>query len=119
MEINEGKEFIPLPQAYTRCSLIHLCENNYITSDKGIEKVLLKKGFSCFYFHPGEIRIPGHNNGFIGGTAGVWRKRIFFNGNIELHADGQRLKEHLLNLGLEIICLSDEYLYDGGCIFFV
>ena len=28
LEINKAKEFIPLPQAYTRCSLVHLCENN-------------------------------------------------------------------------------------------
>ncbi|MCF6147756.1 MAG: hypothetical protein E3K37_03765 [Candidatus Kuenenia sp.] len=119
LEINSEKEFIPLPQAYTRCSLVHLYGNNYVTSDRGIEKVLLGKGFSSFYFHPEEIRIRGHNNGFIGGAAGVWGKRIFFNGNIEVHADGQRLKKHLLNLGLEIVCLSDEYLYDGGCIFFV
>lgn len=119
LEINKSKEFIRLPQAYTRCSLIHLYGNNYVTSDGGIEKVLLGKGLSCFYFNPKEIRIRGHNNGFIGGAAGVLGKSIFFNGNIELHTDGQRLKEHLLNIGFEIVCLSDEYLYDGGCIFFV
>ena len=40
--INKDKEFIPLPQAYTRCSLVHLCENNYLTSDRGIERVLIE-----------------------------------------------------------------------------
>jgi hypothetical protein len=119
LEINKAKEFIPLPQAYTRCSLVRLCEDNYLTSDKGIEKVLIGKGLSCFYFNPEEITIRDHDNGFIGGAVGIRDKRIFFNGNVELHADGQRLKEHLLNLGLEIVNLSDEYLYDGGCIFFV
>lgn len=117
--INKDKEFIPLPQAYTRCSLVHLCENNYLTSDRGIERVLIEKGLSCFYFNPEEITIRDHDNGFIGGAVGIRDKRIFFNGNVELHADGQRLKEHLLNLGLEIVNLSDQYLYDGGCIFFV
>ena len=119
LEINREKEFIQLPQAYTRCSLVHLYGNNYVTSDRGIEKVLLGKGFSCFYFNPEEICIRNHKNGFIGGAAGVLGKSIFFNGSIEMHEDGQRLKEHLLNLGLEIVCLSDEYLYDSGCIFFV
>jgi hypothetical protein len=119
LEINKAKEFIPLPQAYTRCSLVHLCENNYLTSDRGIEKVLIGKGLSCFYFNPEEITIRDHDNGFIGGAVGIRGKRIFFNGNVELHADGQRLKEHLLNLGLEIVNLSDQYLYDGGCMFFV
>jgi hypothetical protein len=119
LEINKDKEFMPLPQAYTRCSLVHLCEDNYLTSDRGVEKMLLQNGFSCFYFNPEEITIRDHKNGFIGGAVGIWGKRIFFNGNIELHADGPRLKEHLLKLNIDIVNLSDEYLYDGGCIFFV
>ncbi len=119
LEINREKEFIPLPQAYARCSLVHLCEDNYLTSDKGIEKVLLRKGLSCFYFNPEEITIRDHKNGFIGGTVGIWEKTIFFNGNIERHADGQRLREYLIDLDFDIVNLSDEYLYDGGCIFFV
>jgi len=119
LEINKAKEFISLPQAYTRCSLVHLCEDNYMTSDRGIERVLIGKGLSCFYFNPEEITIRDHDKGFIGGAVGIRDKRIFFNGNVELHADGQRLKEHLLNLGLEIVNLSDQYLYDGGCMFFV
>jgi hypothetical protein len=119
LEINKDKEFIQLPQAYTRCSLVHLCENNYVTSDRGIEKVLLQKGLSCFYFNPEEITIRDHNNGFIGGTIGIRGKKIFFNGNLELHADGQRLREHLIDIDFDIVNLSDEFLYDGGCIFFV
>lgn len=119
LEINKDKEFIHIPQAYTRCSLVHLCENNYLTSDRGIEKVLLQKGLSCFYFSPEGITIHGHKNGFVGGTVGICGKRIFFNGNVDLHADGSRLKEHLLNLGFDTVNLSDEYLYDGGCILFV
>lgn len=119
LAINKDKEFIQLPQAYTRCSLVHLCKESYLTSDRGIEKVLLKKGLSCFYFNPAEITIRDHNNGFIGGTIGILDRSIFFNGNIELHVDGQRLKEHLLSLDFDIVNLSDEHLYDGGCIFFV
>ncbi|MDR4505224.1 MAG: hypothetical protein MRK01_10600 [Candidatus Scalindua sp.] len=119
LELNRDKEYIHVPQPYTRCSLLHLCGNNYVTSDRGIEKVLLQKGLSCFYFNPEEIIIRDHKNGFIGGAAGRSGKRIFFNGNIELHTDGKRLKEYLLKLDFDIVTLSDEYLYDGGSIFFV
>lgn len=119
LDINKHKEFVQLPQAYTRCSLVHLYEESYLTSDRGIEKVLLKRGLSCFYFNPEEIIIRDHDNGFIGGAVGIFGNMIFFNGNVELHVDGQRLKEHLLNLNFEIINLSDEHLYDGGCILFV
>ena len=119
LEINKYKEFVQLPQAYTRCSLIHLCENNYLTSDRGIEKVLLQRELSCFYFTPEEITIKDHKSGFIGGAVGILGNKILFNGNIELHADGLRLKEHLLNINFEIVNLSDLHLYDGGGIFFV
>jgi hypothetical protein len=119
LEINNDKEFIQLPQAYTRCSLVHLCGDNYLTSDRGIENVLLKRGLSCFYFNPKEITIQDHKHGFIGGAVGIWGMRIFFNGNVELHADGQSLKEYLLNLDFDIVNLSGNFLYDGGCILFV
>jgi hypothetical protein len=119
LEVNKEKEFVQLPQAYTRCSLVHLCSDNYLTSDRGIEKALLHKRLSCFYFNPDEIIINDHKNGFIGGSVGIQGKRFFFNGNVELHKDGPRLKEHLIDLDFEIVNLSDEHLYDGGCIFFV
>lgn len=119
IEINKYKEFVQLPQAYARCSLVHLYENNYLTSDSGIEKVLLQRGLSCFYFNPEEITIKDHKSGFIGGTVGILGNKIFFNGNIGLHADGLRLKEHLINNNFKIVNLSDEHLYDGGGIFFV
>jgi hypothetical protein len=119
LEINKDKEFISLPQAYARCSLVHLCDDNYLTSDRGIENVLLQRKLSCFYFNPEEIIIKDHKNGFVGGTIGIWGKKLFFNGNVELHSDGKRLKEYLLNFNIDIVNLSDEYLYDGGCILFV
>ncbi|MCP4255398.1 MAG: hypothetical protein GY775_18740 [Candidatus Scalindua sp.] len=119
LEINQYKEFISLPQAYTRCSLVHLCKDNYLTSDRGIEKALLKRKLSCFYFNPDEIIIHDHKHGFIGGSIGIWGKRIFFNGNVDLHTDGHRLREYIRNLDFEIVNLSGEHLYDGGCIIFV
>jgi hypothetical protein len=115
----EDKTFVNLPQAYTACSLIGLDENRFITSDKGIEKVLENSGFTCFYFNPEKIAIHGHRNGFIGGTCGILEHRIFFNGNIERHSDGKKLKEFILSADFEPIYLHNDFLYDGGRIFFV
>ncbi len=119
LKINKHKEFISLPQAYTRCSLVHLCNDRYLTSDRGVEKALLNRKLSCLYFSPDEIVIHEHKHGFIGGAIGIMGKRFFFNGNVDLHADGQKLREYISDLDFELINLSDEYLYDGGCIFFV
>ncbi|HEY4797979.1 MAG TPA: hypothetical protein VII99_02775 [Bacteroidia bacterium] len=113
------KEFIHLPQAYTRCSLTHLGNDQYITSDKGIEKKLKEKGLDCFYFSPEEISIIGHPHGFFGGTNGLWNGKLFFIGNIDLHQNGGGLRKYIAQCGIEIISLSNTLLYDGGGIFFI
>lgn len=114
---NKTKVF--LPQAYTRCSMINIDANNYVTSDKGIEKILINKGFNTFYFSPDKIQIQDHKNGFIGGTSGMYNDKIFFLGNILFHNDGEQLQKFLNNLNVEIVNLNDDYLYDGGSIIFV
>ena len=68
IKLNHDKEFINLPQAYTRCSLTHLGNNKYVTSDRGIEKKFLEKDLDCFYFPPEQISIMDHKHGFFGGT---------------------------------------------------
>ncbi len=119
IKVNGGKEFINLPQAYTRCSLTHLGSNRYITSDKGIEKKLLAKELDCFYFSPEEISIIGHQHGFLGGTNGLYRNKLFFIGNINLHKQGKALRNYIENCGIEIVSLADSLLYDGGGILFI
>jgi len=114
---NKMKVF--LPQAYTRCSMITIDANNYVTSDKGIEKKLITNGFNAFYFSPDKIQIQGHKNGFIGGTCGMYNGKIFFLGNILFHKSGERFQKFLNNLNVEIVNLNDDYLYDGGSIIFV
>lgn len=119
IKLNRGKEIINLPQAYTRCSLTHLGNNKYITSDKGIEKKLLEKGLDCFYFSPEQISIIDHKHGFFGGTNGSYSNKIFFIGSIDLHRYGFALRSYIENLEIEIVSLSTNFLYDGGGILFI
>lgn len=119
IKINQDKEFINLPQAYTRCSLMHLGNNRYITSDKGIEKKLLKKGLDCFYFSPEQISIKDHKHGFLGGTTGMYNNKLFFIGTIDLHKQGSALRNYIENSGIEIVNLVNSLLYDGGGIIFI
>ena len=93
--------------------------NSIITSDKGIVKVLEKNNINYCYFNPSEITICDHKSGFIGGTMGSSNNKIFFLGNILKHSDGKKLDNYISELNYEIICLGNEYLYDGGGIFFV
>jgi hypothetical protein len=113
------KPFIHLPQAYTRCSLFALSENSFITSDKGIEKILLNEGFNCFYSNPSSILLPPYKNGFIGGCMGILDNRLFIIGSLDTLEKGADLRCIIENEGIEIVELYDGRLYDGGGIFFV
>lgn len=117
--VNQEKDFINLRQAYTRCSLTHIGNNYYITSDKGIEKKLVENGLDCFYFSPEQISIMGHKHGFLGGTNGRCKDKLFFMGNIDLHKDGKELRNFIEEGGIEIVSLTEGFLYDGGGIFFI
>lgn len=119
LEDNNTKEFINLPQAYARCSMMHLKNNIFISSDLGIKKVLDKYNLKNLYFSPEDVKIVDHKNGFLGGTCGISGNQVFFNGNIDKHKDGKSLRRFLTELNYEIISLHDDYLYDGGGIFFI
>jgi len=113
-----NKQLINIPQSYTRCSMFTI-ENKIITSDKGIVKVLESNNLEYFYFAPSEITIKDHKNGFIGGTMGATENNIYFLGNLLKHNDGKALHKFISTMGKEVICLGNDYLYDGGGIFFV
>ncbi len=119
LKLNRNKEFINLPQAFTRCSLTHLGNKNFITSDKGIEKKLIKKGLNCFYFSPEQISIIGHKHGFLGGTCGLYNNKLLFIGTIDMHQQGIALRNYIEGSGIEIVSLTNSLLYDGGGIFFI
>jgi len=113
-----SKQLVNIPQSYARCSMFAI-ENKIITSDKGIVKVLEKSQLEYFYFDPSEITIKDHKNGFIGGSIGATDNIVFFLGNILKHKDGKALDKYISTLGKEVVCLGNDYLYDGGGIFFV
>jgi len=115
----KNKQIIYLPQSYTRCSLLNIGQNAFITSDVGIHKTLKKHTLETFYFSPEEIRIETHRYGFLGGTCGIYDNKIFFLGNPLKHKDGRGLCDFIESHGLEVISLSNDYLYDGGGAFFV
>ena len=118
LALNRGKRFVELPQSYTRCSMFPLSDHAFITSDAGIHKALERAGFSSFLFSPAEIRIPVHAYGFLGGTCGRWGNQLFFLGNPLRHKEGEALLRFVEANGLAPVSLSDDYLYDGGGVFF-
>lgn len=115
----ESKKKIFLPQSYARCSLLAISEDAFITSDAGIHKELQKHSFASCYFSPEDIKIETHRYGFLGGTCGLRQDKLFFLGNPLKHKDGKKLCDFIESYSLEIVSLSNDFLYDGGGVFFV
>lgn len=118
-KIAEDAELIHLNQAYTRCSLIALGNDRFISSDHGVERILQRYQFEVLYVDPAEIILPGQKHGFIGGCCGLHGNRIFFTGSLKHLRDGENVRSFCRDAAYEIIELSDAPLFDGGSILFV
>ena len=117
--LNFSKKILNVNQGMTRCSTICIDSENYITSDKGIYKSLSSDKLNVCLVNPEEIILPGKKYGLIGGTAGIFGNKIFFNGSLKHFTEGNKIKSFLQNLNKTIIELDDSPLFDGGGIFFV
>lgn len=114
----EGLKQIHVNQGYTRCNLLALNENLFITSDKGICNSLLGHGLHCHYFPPDEIMLEGFPNGFLGGTCGIWDQKLFICGSLRHHSWGNEFREIVEADGYEVIELLNGPLMDVGSILF-
>lgn len=117
--LQAGKSAININQGMTRCSLLSIDNNNYLTSDKGIEKTLLSNGLDVCYVDPAGILLPGKDYGLIGGTAGVYGRTVFFNGSLSKFTEGEKIDRFIKQCNFEIVELDNSTLFDGGGIFFV
>lgn len=116
LKYTEQLEKINIEQGYSRCSLVPLKDNHFITSDKGIFNKLSEKRFSIIYAAPDEIILPGFRNGFIGGAFGVYENKIFIIGSLNYLSEGRMVRDYLMKLEYDVIELYDGPLFDGGSI---
>jgi hypothetical protein len=110
---------IPVKQGYTRCNLMLLRGNHYITSDEGIHKSLQRHGLQGIIVSPNGIILEGFPNGFIGGTMGVKDNKVYIIGKLSSFPEGRPLRIFIENLGYSIVELYDGPLVDGGGILFL
>jgi len=113
------KKFINVKQGYTRCNLLPLKNDCFITSDRGIENILKQEGLSCLYVSPKEVLLPGFKHGFFGGACGVFDNSVFILGSLNYFSEGNAVKNYLTGLGYELCELVDGKLFDGGSILIV
>ncbi|MEA3504013.1 MAG: hypothetical protein U9R32_02290 [Bacteroidota bacterium] len=115
---SSDKEIINIKQGYTRCSLLPVGDESFITSDKGIYKTLKPK-VDILLVEPKEITLQDFNNGFFGGIAGIESKTVFFSGDINFLSDKEKIISFLTERGYKIELLSDSIPADVGGIFFL
>ncbi|MDR0363500.1 MAG: hypothetical protein LBH92_00520 [Bacteroidales bacterium] len=113
-----SREIVFTSQGYTRCNLIPLTETSFLTSDRNIEKALLKRNMETLFVEPKEILLPGVNHGFIGGCCGIFDKKLIVIGSFDRHSQGKMIRYFIENQEIEIIELYEGALWDGGGILF-
>ena len=110
---------VNVSQGYTRCNLLPLRNDSYITSDKGIFKTLTEHSIKTLYVNPEGIILPGFSHGFFGGACGVCEDRVFIAGSLDLFQYGKAVREFLDGCNYKIVELYKGPLFDGGSILFV
>jgi hypothetical protein len=110
---------IPVKQGYTRCNLLLLKEDHYITSDRGIHKNLQRSGLEGIFVSPEGILLPGFPNGFIGGVMGLLNDTVFIIGSLAHFVEGKAVRKFLEDHKYRIVELYQGPLVDGGGILFL
>lgn len=110
---------IHINQGYSRCNLIALNAENFISSDVGIQNALIRNGLNCHFVCPDTISLPGYPHGFFGGCFGIYRDNFFLNGNLKFLPENKKIREFIEAQNIKIIELHDGPLFDGGGVFFI
>ena len=134
--LSSYENHINVNQGYTRCNLLALNENAFITSDVGIFNVVNSQQStdnslypheshvetyvrtSVLYIDPKQIKLEGQKNGFFPGCCGVWKNNLIVCGSTKNLKEKAELDKFLKDNNFNLIELYDGELIDVGSIFF-
>jgi hypothetical protein len=137
LQASKALQQIHVNQGYCRCNLLMLSGGHFITSDAGIFKTLqglhpdgvpriagrtsLSEGKKSdgVRISPKDILLDKKYHGFFGGCCGVYKDKVFINGNLKTLPQGEMIRKFIEDLGYEIIELASDPMTDVGSIFFV
>lgn len=112
-----GLTLIHVKQGYTKCSCVVIDGRSLITADDGIFNRLQQfPDMDILKIHPGFVRLPGFEYGFLGGASGRVGNEIIFNGNLSEHPDYEAIKQFIEIRGLTVKYFSEYPLTDIGSI---
>lgn len=115
----QNYEIVNVSQGYTKCSVCPVSDNAIITSDKTISKTCADAGIDVLTVSEGHISLPPYNYGFIGGTSGIFRDKVYFCGSLDHHPDGESMNNFCKKHRKTAISLSSDSLKDVGSLLFI
>lgn len=109
-------QLLHVNQGYTKCSILPVTPESFITADLSIARVASGNGFDVLLLPPQtNIRLKSLNYGFIGGTAGFINKNLLaFSGKLEALNDAETVKAFLMKHGVQWVDLGKEGIQDYG-----
>lgn len=110
------RKLIHVKQGYTRCTLLPLSSDCFLTSDKGIYKRLKKESIQIDYIENGPIRLPHQPDGFFPGCCGVIENVLYINGDLTCHPSADTIQQRCHDLSLTIVDVPGKPLQDIGSI---
>ncbi len=114
---NLGKRIINVKQGYTKCSIIPVTDNAFVTDDDSIFNACSENGLDVLKVQKGSVYLKGFDYGLIGGTAGkLCDDLIVFNGDVLTHPDGEKIVAFIKKYGVKPISLTKGRLVDIGSI---
>ncbi len=134
--LSSYENHINVNQGYTRCNLLALNENAFITSDVGIFNAVNSQQTtdnslyphesyvetygrtSVLYIDPKQIKLEGQKNGFFPGCCGVWKNNLIVCGSTKNLKEKAELDKFLKDNNFNLIELYDGDLVDVGSVFF-
>ena len=115
---NKGFLIHHIAQGYAHCSTCIVNESAIITADIGISEEAKKAGIDVLKIDEGSISLPPYKYGFIGGSCGSYKDKIYFCGSLNYHPNGEQIKAFCQNHGKTVVELCDMPLMDVGGILF-
>ena len=116
--LSSYENHIHVNQGYTRCNLLALNENAFITSDVAVgTRLATSVLYSVLYIDPKQIKLEGQKNGFFPGCCGVWKNNLIVCGSTKYLKEKEELDKFLQDNNFNLIELYDGELIDVGSIF--
>ena len=123
---------IHVNQGYTRCNLVALNGNSFITSIPDNRQQTTDNRLcpseshvetygrtSILHIDPKQIKLEGHDHGFFPGCCGVWKNNLIVCGSTKHLKEKEALDKFLKDNGFNLIELYDGELVDVGSVLII